>query len=77
MMTKYHEGKREALEALGLRPRTQDNHLVRGFVDALGDGRSAGAAKREGNRPLHRQTWGKRQDYVTSDQEVSGGGIRL
>lgn len=76
MSAKYHEGRREALEALGLRPKTQDTPAVNKFIDGLSDKKKP--LKREkGNRPLHRQTWGKAQTYTTSDQDVSGGGVRL
>lgn len=77
MSARYEEGRRGALEALGIRQKVQDSPAVNRFIRGLSDGPSPKEAAREGNRPLHRQSWGRAQQYVTSDQEVSGGGVRL
>lgn len=66
------------MESLGLRPKNKDNPIVAGFVEALGE--DEGKAERPdigGNRPLHRQAWGKAFDYSTSNQIFNGGGTRL
>lgn len=77
MTTKYDEGRREALEALGLRPKANDNPIVSKFIAGLNDSSRTATGAEGGNRPLHRQAWGKKVEYSTSNQDVSGGGIRL
>lgn len=77
MSTKYYEGRREALESLGLRQKVQDTPAVNKFITGLSDRQRPVDQGGLGNRPLHRQAWGKSQQYATSDQDVSGGGVRL
>lgn len=77
MSAKYQQGKTDALEALGLRPRIKDNPIVSKFVSAIGTDKPANPKDGGGNRMFNRQTWGKRQDYSTSNEEFHGGGIRL
>lgn len=77
MSAKYDVGRREALEALGLRPKANDNPVVRKFISRLDDSARTATGAEGGNRPLHRQAWGKKVEYSTSNQDVSGGGTRL
>lgn len=74
MSAQYDEGRRQALESLGLRPKTQDNPLVSKFVSSLEESKDSAPGK--GNRPLHRQSWGKAVEYSTSNQDFSGGGVQ-
>lgn len=76
-MDAYREGRDSALSTLGLRPEAEDTSLVADFVAALGDdGARTPPRDSGGNRPLHRQTWGKAIEYSSSDQIFNGGGAR-
>lgn len=78
MSAQYRKGREDALESLGLRSRSKDNEQVTKFLAGLGDDDGVSPKSDSGgNRPLHRQSWGKTVDYSTSDQIFSGGGTRL
>lgn len=76
-MKTYQEGRHRAMEVLGLRPKAKDNELVAGFVEALGEDSGKKPKSGDDTGRLNRQSWGRKLDFATSDQIVSGGGTRL